>query len=108
MMRNLLRPTLVVLLLAVFCQVTHSDPLRREGQLRNWNSDPAIVELDTTQDLFALGDVHGDHKRLANLLVACRAIESVPDAPNHAVSWCDKSVLICTGDLIDKWHHGFE
>jgi hypothetical protein len=79
-----------------------------EGQRRDWSSHPAIVELDTTEDIIALGDIHGDYNRLTKLLFAGRLLDAVPDSPKQAVWSGGKSLLVCTGDLIDKWHHGFE
>jgi hypothetical protein len=58
--------------------------------------------VDTTQDLWALGDVHGDYDRMAALLAGA-GIAPVPAQPS-AVQWtAGASVLVCSGDLIDKW-----
>ena len=27
---------------------------------RDWNANPAVVEVDTSEDIFAIGDSHGD------------------------------------------------
>src|SRR5215471_1427462 len=35
---------------------------------RDWNANPAIIQLDTTEDVFAIGDAHGDPQRLAGAL----------------------------------------
>jgi hypothetical protein len=48
-----------------------------EGQRRDWSIHPAIVELDTTENIYALGDIHGDYKRLVKLLVAGRLLAEV-------------------------------
>jgi hypothetical protein len=50
---------------------------------RDWAKCPAIVEVDTSHDIYAVGDVHGDYERLLTVLMA--------------------AVLVCTGDLIDRW-----
>ena len=49
---------------------------------RDWNTYPAIVELSTSEDVYALGDVHGDYDRCADLLVACNILETKPADPN--------------------------
>jgi hypothetical protein len=71
---------------------------------REWERFPAIAEVDTTADIFALGDVHGDYDRLINLLVAGQIISGTPAAPERVEWAAGKSVLVCTGDLIDKGH----
>ena len=71
--------------------------------LRDWAAAPAIVELDTAADVFALGDIHGDYDRLITLLVGTRLLQRVPAAP-ESPSWSGGgAVLVITGDLIDKW-----
>jgi len=69
---------------------------------RDWSQHPAIVQLDTTQDLWALGDVHGDYDRMTALLAAA-GIAPVPAQPSAAQWSAGGAVLVCTGDLIDKW-----
>jgi len=57
-------------------------------------------------ELFALGDVHGDYDRTIELLAAAHLIASHPAAP-RSVEWTGgASVLVCTGDMIDKYDHG--
>ena len=76
------------------------------GPRRDWKSQPAIVEVDTPHDVFAVGDVHGDYDRLVSLLVLGKVIAADPPTP-HKVRWrSGKAVLVCTGDLIDKGKHG--
>ena len=75
---------------------------------RDWDACPAITEVDTPHDVFALGDVHGDYKRLVNLLIAGHLISGKPKYPKN-VEWAGgKAILACTGDLIDKWDQGVE
>jgi formylglycine-generating enzyme required for sulfatase activity len=72
---------------------------------RDWNKYPAIVELSTSEDVYALGDVHGDYDRCADLLVACNILETKPADPNDLaqVKWkAGKAVLVCVGDMTDK------
>jgi hypothetical protein len=69
---------------------------------RDWKTYPAIVQLDTSADVFAVGDAHGDWQRLAKVLAAAKLIDAPPAAPDQ-VKWTGgKSVLVITGDLIDK------
>ena len=42
---------------------------------RDWAKYPAIVQIDTGEDIFAIGDVHGDYDRLVKLLTAAKIIE---------------------------------
>jgi hypothetical protein len=79
---------------------------------RDWTKYPAVVQVDTDEDVFAIGDVHADYDRLVNLLTAAKIIEHpvgqeavTPDA----VKWiAGKAVLVFTGDLIDKGPHSLQ
>jgi hypothetical protein len=78
-------------------------PLFAETPPRNWGRCPAIVTLETNEHVYALGDTHGDYDRLATLLAAGKLIASVPSAPED-VRWSGgRSILVVTGDMIDKW-----
>jgi 3',5'-cyclic AMP phosphodiesterase CpdA len=55
-----------------------------------------VAQVDTTADVIAIGDVHGDFDRLVHLLGAAGVI----DAQNH---WSGgRDVLVVTGDMVDK------
>lgn len=82
----------------------HSDP----GISRDWKSAPAIAELDTTEDVFAVGDVHGDYDRLVALLAAGKVIAGAAKRPDDVEWTAGKAVLVCTGDLIDKGSHSLK
>ena len=74
---------------------------------RDWAKYPAIVQVDTGEDIFAIGDVHGDYDRLVKLLAAAKIIER-PANPD-AVKWiAGNAVLVFTGDLIDKGPHSLK
>src|SRR5262249_36863589 len=46
-----------------------------------------------------------DYHRLVQLMAAAGIISEVPNNPSE-VQWnAGRAVLVCTGDLIDKWHH---
>ena len=52
--------------------------------------------------MFAIGDPHGDPKRLAGALAGAKLIDDASTAPDR-VKWTgSKSVLVVTGDMIDK------
>jgi hypothetical protein len=56
--------------------------------------------VDTTEDIFVIGDVHGDVDRLRGVLFAAKLIQS-RDA--NLGGWLGgKAVLVVTGDMIDK------
>ncbi|WP_170323259.1 metallophosphoesterase [Bradyrhizobium sp. STM 3809] len=75
-----------------------------------WSPSPAIVQLDTSEEIFAVGDPHGDPSRLATVLAAAGLIEAMslagcsqPLKTPPAVSWTGaRKILVITGDLIDK------
>jgi hypothetical protein len=70
---------------------------------RDWTAYPAVVERKTSANIFAIGDPHGDPNRLAKVLMAAGLIENIPMPPYEDVMWTgSNSILIITGDLIDK------
>lgn len=69
---------------------------------RDWKQAPAIIQLDTQADVFAMGDVHGDYQRLVELLAGAGVIGGIPAAPDHPVWTGGHAVLVFTGDMIDK------
>ena len=75
---------------------------------RDWSKYPAVLQLTTNEDVFAIGDPHGDPDRLAGVLLAARLIAAAPSAPDQ-VKWAGgKSVLVIVGDLIDKWSESLQ
>ena len=76
--------------------------------IRDWARYPAIVEIDTQEDIIAVSDPHADYDRLVNLLQAAKVIKAVSADPEQ-VKWnAGKSILVCVGDLIDKWNQGLK
>ena len=75
---------------------------------RDWSKYPAVVQIDTTQDVFAVGDSHADPDRLAAVLAKAKIIKGVPKKPGDVKWAAGKSVLVVTGDMIDKWHHSLD
>ena len=83
-------------------------PLLGETPPRNWGRCPAVVTLQTTEVVHALGDTHGDYDRLVTLLVAGKLIAGAPATPEQ-VTWSGgKSILVVTGDMIDKWNQSLD
>jgi len=71
---------------------------------RDWISYPAVVQVDTGGDIYAIGDVHGDSERLIKLLTAARIIEGHRESA--AVNWiAGNAVVVFLGDMIDKGPH---
>ncbi len=94
--------------LLILCGLVLADKAKPKDAGRDWIKHPAIVEIDTTHDLYALGDVHGDYERLVTLLVSSRLITRDPGKPEK-VQWnAGKAILVCTGDLIDKGTQSLE
>jgi hypothetical protein len=70
---------------------------------RDWARYPAIAQIDTSEDIFAIGDVHGDYDRLIRLLCAAGMVERDTGA------WIGgRAILVFTGDLIDKGPHSLK
>src|SRR5262245_26297097 len=75
---------------------------------RDWSRFPAIVEVETDEDVYALSDAHADYDRFVNLLAALKLISAITNDP-ATVEWTGgKSVLVITGDMIDKWKHSLK
>jgi len=75
---------------------------------RDWSNYPAVPQLDTNEDVFAIGDVHGDRKRLVKVLRSAKLVPALPSAPDQ-VKWAGgRSVLVIVGDLIDKGKKSLE
>jgi hypothetical protein len=75
---------------------------------RDWAQYPAIVSIAAPKELYALGDVHGDYDRLMQLLVAGKIVDALPASPQTPHWAAGKAVLVCTGDMIDKYDHSLE
>jgi len=69
---------------------------------RDWAAAPAVVQLNTDEDIFAVGDPHADYDRLVTVLTGAKIIAGTP-AKAEDVNWiAGKAVAVFTGDLIDK------
>jgi hypothetical protein len=89
------------LLLAIFvltALASAGDP----AVVRDWTKNPAVVQIDTAADLFAVGDAHSDYVHLVRALAAAGIIVGRPDQPEQARWRAGRAVLVSTGDMIDK------
>jgi 3',5'-cyclic AMP phosphodiesterase CpdA len=79
---------------------------------RDWSKNPAIVQTDwPILTVWAIGDTHGDYGRLIDLLVKGEIIDEVSRQPDQLanVKWKSaNTVLVCTGDMIDKGPESIE
>jgi hypothetical protein len=69
---------------------------------RDWLRNPAVVQVDTSSDIFAIGDAHSDYSRLAAVMNAAGLIAGVPKHPEDVKWSAGRAVLVVTGDMIDK------
>jgi Calcineurin-like phosphoesterase len=73
------------------------------GSARDWMKYPAVTQIENADEIFGIGDAHSDFKRLARVMVAAGIIEMTqPDKPEAAHWRAGHSVLVTTGDMIDK------
>ncbi len=93
---------LKIITLTIVCTACASVAHSADKASRDWTKSPAVVELQTPQDIYAVSDPHGDPVNLAAVLVAAKLAEVVP-APPDPIKWTGgKAVLVVVGDLIDK------
>jgi hypothetical protein len=88
-----------------FLGILYATPLAGQAAKvqRDWSKNPAVIQVDTDQDLFVVGDPHADYARLAAALMGAKILSKPPSDPSKA-SWnAGKAVVVFTGDLIDKW-----
>ena len=69
---------------------------------RDWTQYPAIIELDTKNELYVIGDIHGDYEGLLELLLASEIIKKAPASPEKVKWKAGKAVLVIPGDFISK------
>ena len=70
---------------------------------RDFSQNPVVVQIDTTETVYAIGDAHGDPQRFARALLAAGLISALPASPDQVKWAAGKAVLVVTGDMIDKW-----
>ncbi|MEA2489927.1 MAG: hypothetical protein QOH21_1719 [Acidobacteriota bacterium] len=72
---------------------------------RHWGRCPAVITFDTPEVVNVLADTHGDYDRLVTLLAGGKLIAPGPPSPAEVTWTGGHSVLVVTGDMIDKWDH---
>jgi hypothetical protein len=72
------------------------------GAPRDWAKYPAVTQIVSAEEIFAIGDAHSDFRRLARAMVAARIIEAQPSKPEDAHWRAGHAVLVTTGDMVDK------
>jgi hypothetical protein len=78
---------------------------------RDWNVSPAIIQMDTRQSVYVLGDIHQQYTNLVAVLKTAGIVapEFSEEADPTTVQWiARKSVLVQLGDLIAKGPKGVE
>jgi hypothetical protein len=89
--------------------VVQTAPAQQPGDAgRDWAQFPAIEVARASGDIYALGDIHGDYQRMIRLLAAAGIVNAVPARPEDVQWAAAMSVLVCTGDMIDKGEHSLE
>ena len=88
---------------AVTAQPAATTPFKRD-----WQANPAVAELRSDADIYVIGDMHGDYEKAVKLVAGSGLIGGVPASPKEATWTGGKNVLVCTGDMIDKWNEGME
>ena len=69
---------------------------------RDWKANPAVLQREHAQEIFAIGDAHSDFVRLARAMAAAGVIEKAVESPVEAKWRAGRAVLVTTGDMIDK------
>jgi hypothetical protein len=70
--------------------------------VRDWAKNPVVTQVDTSGDIFAIGDAHSDYVRVVRALDAAGVIDGRPDRPDQARWKAGNAVLVSTGDMVDK------
>jgi hypothetical protein len=79
-----------------------------KGSGRDWARFPPIVDRTTTEEVVALGDVHGGFDRLVRLLQVGGLVRADKRAPGGYAWTGGRRTLVSVGDLIDKGPQSLE
>jgi hypothetical protein len=61
-----------------------ADSTKAAEVVRDWRRYPAVLKVETSADLYVVGDVHGDYERLVDLLATNRILSNKPAEPVKA------------------------
>jgi hypothetical protein len=75
---------------------------------RDWSRSPAIAVRSTSEEVVALGDVHGGYDRLVALLARGGLLREQAGGPDKQAWTGGRRLLVCTGDLINKGDKSIE
>jgi hypothetical protein len=78
------------------------------GAGRDWARFPAVVDVNTSEEVVGLGDIHGTYDRLVHLLETGGLIHADAKAPGGFAWTGGKRTLVSVGDLIDKGPQSLE
>lgn len=76
--------------------------LHAAGADRDWAKYPAVVQVNTGGDIYAIGDAHSDYSRLVAAMNGAGLIDGAPARPGDVAWRAGRAVLVVTGDMIDK------
>jgi hypothetical protein len=69
---------------------------------RNWNANPAILEIDNASEIYAVSDPHGAYEQFSALLAGNNLIDAPSPDPSKPRWTGGRAVLVVAGDMIDK------
>jgi hypothetical protein len=76
------------------------------GAERNWTKNPAVIEINRAEEIYAISDIHGGYVEAGRLLTAAGLIEGFSTDPRKAnqAKWANKTGahLVVAGDLVNK------
>ncbi|HEY2944584.1 MAG TPA: metallophosphoesterase [Vicinamibacteria bacterium] len=75
---------------------------------RDWSRFPAVAVRSTSEEVVALGDVHGGYDRLVALLAQGGLLRAQAGGPDKQTWSGGRRLLVCTGDLINKGDKSIE
>jgi hypothetical protein len=69
---------------------------------RDFAKYPPVIERPSPAALYAIGDIHGDYRRLVRLLIAAHIVPAAPARPGDVKWSAGTATLVVTGDMVDK------
>ncbi len=75
---------------------------------RDWGRHPAILEMDTADQIYAVSDAHGGYEPLVRLLAANKLVDGFNSDPAKMRWTGGTAILVIAGDMIDKGPQSLE